>query len=148
MTTRPVKGGKMPDMRRVYLITAGLLVVSTVLQFYFAAVGAFAKPQEDSSFAAHDINGSMVMPLLTILAVIFAALAKAPGRLIGLTALPLGLVVVQVLIVLLGRALNDSSDNTTTAGVIVLGLHALNALAILGVTGRVLMGARRLATAP
>ena len=132
-------------MRKVYLGLSGLLMLALLLQFYFAAVGAFARPQQDDSFAVHDMIGMVAIPLLAILATIAAAVAKAPGRLIGLTILPLGLVILQVLIVELGRALNDDADATTTAGLIILGLHAINGLALLGVGGTILRRARLLA---
>ena len=48
-------------VRRVYFGLSVLLVFAVVLQFYFAAVGAFTKPQQDSSFVLHDVTGGMVM---------------------------------------------------------------------------------------
>ncbi|MFF0306333.1 DUF6220 domain-containing protein [Streptosporangium sp. NPDC004379] len=135
-------------MRKVYVVLAGLLLASVVVQFYFAAVGAFDRPMEEGSFALHDTFGMMAIPILSLLATVAAALAKAPGRLIGFTLLPLGLVIVQVLIVVLGRALNDDTGYTTTAGLAVLGLHAINGLAVMGAAGSVLRRARALAAAP
>src|SRR5204862_158317 len=81
-------------MRRVFFVLAGLLLAAVVVQFYFAAVGAFAKPQDDRSFALHDLNGMLVIPLLSLLATAAAALARAPGRLVGLAVAPGGLVAV------------------------------------------------------
>jgi hypothetical protein len=134
-------------MRKVYVILATLLMAALVVQFYLAAVGAFAKPQDDKSFALHDLNGMMIIPLLALLATGAAALAKAPGRLIGLTAVPIGLVVVQVLIVMLGRGISGTEDSTTPAGLVVLGLHAINGLAMMGVAGIVIRRARQLSAA-
>ena len=132
-------------MRRVYQVLAGLLLFAVVAQFYFAAVGAFAKPQQDDSYNLHGITGTAVIPLVSLLATIVAALLRLPGRQIGLTALPLGLVVVQLLIVGIGRALSENDgERTTTAALIVLGLHAVNGLAIMGVSGAVFARARRL----
>ncbi len=135
-------------MRRVYLALAGLLLLAVLAQFYFAAVGAFAKPQNDSSFALHDATGSIVIPALSLLATIAAALARAPGRLIGLSIAPLGLVIVQMIIVAAGRALNDTGDQTTPAGLAILGLHAINGLAIMATAGLILRRARALNAAP
>jgi hypothetical protein len=135
-------------VRRVYLTLAGLLLLAVLVQFYFAAVGAFAKPQNDSSFALHDFTGSVAIPVLSLLATIAAAVARAPGRLIGLTILPLGLVVVQMLIVTLGRAFNDTGDQTTPVGLVILGLHAVNGLAIMAVAGMVLRRARQFTAVP
>jgi hypothetical protein len=134
-------------VRRLYLVLSGLLLLAVLAQFYFAAVGAFARPQNDSSFALHDLTGTVVIPVLSLLLTIVAALARAPGRLIGLSAVPLGLVVLQVLIVVLGRAFNDTGDQTTPVGLAILGLHALNGLAIGGFAGLILRRARDLAKA-
>jgi Family of unknown function (DUF6220) len=134
-------------MRRVFVILASLLLVAVVAQFYLAAVGAFAKPQDDRSFALHDLNGMMIMPLLSVLATVAAALAKAPGRLIGLAIVPFGLVIVQVLIVELGRAVSGTEDTTTPASLAILGLHAINGLATMAVAGIVVRRARLLASA-
>jgi Family of unknown function (DUF6220) len=148
-----ISGDKMPDkehaMRKLYLGLSVLLLIAVLAQFYFAAMGAFTKPQHDSAYALHDITGMMIIPLLSVLATIAAAVARAPGRLIGLTILPVGLVVVQVLIVTVGRAVSGGEDAaTTTGGLIILGLHAINGLAIMAVAGIVLRQARLFATAP
>jgi hypothetical protein len=135
-------------VRRVYLVLSILLLAAVAAQFYFAAVGAFAKPQTDSSFALHDLTGSIIIPVLSLLLTIAAAVARAPGRLIGLSILPLGLVILQMLIVVVGRAFNDAGDQTTAVGLAILGLHALNGLAIGGVAGMLLRRARQLNAAP
>ena len=135
-------------MRKVYAALAGLLLLAVLVQFYFAAVGAFDKPQDDNSFALHGLTGMLIIPLLSLLATGAAALARAPGRLIGLSILPLGLVVVQVLIVAFGDAFNDGADNRTAAGLAILGLHAINGLAVMAVAGAVFRRARMLAAAP
>ena len=134
-------------MRRVYFGLSVLLLVAVAVQFYFAAVGAFAKPQTDGSYRLHEVTGMMVIPLLSILATVAAALSRAPGRLIGLAIAPLGLVVVQVLIVLLGKALNDDSGNTTTGSLVILGLHAINGGFVLMVSALNMRGARTLVAA-
>lgn len=135
-------------MRKIYAVLAGLLLLAVLVQFYFAAVGAFDKPQADNSFALHSLTGMLIIPVLSLLATGAAALARAPGRLIGLSILPLGLVVVQMLIIVFGDAFNDSADNRTGVGLAVLGLHAINGLAVMGVAGAVFRRARMLAAAP
>jgi hypothetical protein len=132
-------------MRKVYIGLSIALLVAVVAQFYFAAVGAFSEPQSDSSYAPHRMIGMMVIPLLSILTIVAAAVAKAPGKLVGMAAAPLGLVIVQVLIVLLGRAFNDDAGNTTTASVVILGLHALVGGAVMGAAFGNLNAARRFA---
>ena len=135
-------------MRKVYCGLTGLMLLAVLAQFYFAAVGAFAKPADDNSFALHSITGMMIIPLLSLLATIVAAIAKVPGRLIGLTILPLGLVIVQVLIIAVGNAMSDTTagEHTTPAALVVLGLHGLNGLAIMGVAGTVFGRAMALVT--
>jgi hypothetical protein len=124
------------------------MVLAVVAQFYFAAVGAFAKPQDDRSFALHLMGGVMIIPMLSLLATLVAALARAPGKLIGLTALPLGLIAVQVLITEAGKGLGASSDDhTTPAALVFLGLHAIVGLAIMAVVGITMRGARTFAAA-
>jgi hypothetical protein len=136
-------------MRRVYFALSILLLAAVVAQFYFAAVGAFAKPRDDSSFALHSLTGMMILPALSVLATVAAALARAPGRLIALSILPFGLVVVQVLIIVLGNAIGGATeDRTTPVALAILGLHAINGLAIMGVSGQVVRQARMLTAPP
>ena len=130
-------------MRRIYVGLVGLLLASGGLQFYFAAVGSFTKPQTDDSFALHVLNGRMIFPLLAILATIAAALAKAPGKLIGQTLLPLGLLVVQSLIIVLGNVIGGATEQRSTpVALAILGLHAVNGMVIMGVLGGVMRKAR------
>ncbi|WP_182908193.1 DUF6220 domain-containing protein [Microbispora sp. H13382] len=132
-------------MRKVYAALAGLLLAAAVVQMYLAAVGAFDKPQDDSSFALHTMNGMMVIPVLSLVATAAAAAARAPGRQIGLTVLPLGLVIVQSLIVAIGGLFDDSTGNTTPLSLAILGLHAVNGMAVIGACELVFRRARRLA---
>ena len=133
-------------MRKVYVALAALLVAAAILQFYFAGVGAFTKPQTDSSYALHSINGMAVIPGLSVLATIAAALARAPGRLIARSLLPFGLVVVQMLLIVLGEAFSDSAGNSTPVGLAIVGLHAVNGMLVIGASVAVLRQARALAT--
>jgi hypothetical protein len=123
-----------------------MVLAAVVLQFYFAAVGAFAKPQTDSSYGLHSIDGMVVIPLLSILATVAAAAARAPGRVVGLAIAPLGLVIVQVLIIVGGKAFSDG-DTTTPAALVVYGLHAVNGLAIMALAGANLRASRLFAVA-
>jgi len=132
-------------MRKVFVAVSFLLLASLVLQMYFAAVGAFTKPAGDDAFALHSINGMAVIPVLSLLATLFAALSRAPGKLIGMSILPLGLVIVQVLIVVISKAFDDAAGNSSPVGLAIAGLHALNGMAAMGVAAGVLSGARRLA---
>jgi hypothetical protein len=72
-----------------------------------------------------------------------AALARLPGRLIGMTGLIAGLVVLQGVIRAIASAFGDMGDSTT-AGQIIFGLHAVNALGIMAVAGMIARQAREL----
>src|SRR4051812_45444020 len=115
-------------MRKAFVVTSTLLLVAFALQFVFAAVGAFTKPAGDSGYALHSVNGMAVIPLLTLLTTLFAALAKAPGRLVGLAILPLGLVLLQVLLAALANGFTDASGGSTPVGLTIGGLHAINGI--------------------
>ncbi len=134
-------------MRKVFVVLTGLLVVSVVVQFYFAAFGVFTAPSNDSQFVLHQMNGRIVLPVLCLLCIIVAALARAPGRLIGFSALPLGLLVMQIVLFLIAGLTGSSPERTTVGGQVILGLHAVNGLAILAVTILLFLRARRLAAA-
>jgi hypothetical protein len=133
-------------MRKALVIVSILLLVAFALQFVFAAVGAFTKPAGDGAYALHSVNGSAVIPALTLLTILFAVLAKAPGRLIGLAVLPLGLVVVQALLAMFANAATDAAGASTPFGLTIAGLHAVNGIVAVHVVVGVLRGARALAS--
>lgn len=132
-------------MRKAFVIVSTLLLASFVLQFVFAAVGAFTKPAGDGAYALHSVNGTAVIPVLTLLTILFAVLAKAPGRLVGLAVLPLGLVVVQALIAMLANASTDAAGGSTPFGLTIAGLHAINGIVAVHVVVGVAQAARKLA---
>jgi hypothetical protein len=133
-------------MRRVFQVTTVLLLVDVVVQFYFAAFGAFTEPANDSQFILHQMNGRVVLPALCLLVIAAAALARAPGRLIGFSAIPLGLMVVQIVLFVIAGLTGTTDDKSNLAGQLILGLHAVNGLAILGVTILLVRRASRFAT--
>ncbi len=120
-----------------------MLVLVVVAQFFLAASGAFDTAPNDESFQTHRALGDGIV-LFAILLTIVAALARMPGRLIGMTALVAGLTVVQMVIAVLAKAFNDTGDTSTTAGKLVFGLHGVNGLIILAVAGTVARQARAL----
>jgi hypothetical protein len=130
-------------LRRVFALLATLLVLVVVAQFFLAASGAFNTAPKDESFQTHRGLGYGIV-LFAILLTIVAALARIPGRLIGMTGLVAGLAVVQSLIRMLAGAFDDTGDTSTTAGQLVFGLHAINGLIILAVAGTVARRARAL----
>ncbi|MET8909056.1 DUF6220 domain-containing protein [Micromonospora sp. NPDC004551] len=132
-------------MRKVLVIVSTLSLVAFGLQFVFAAVGAFTKPGGDGAYALHRVTGSAVIPALTLLTILFAVLAKAPGRLVGLAAVPLGLVVGQALLAMLANAATDDAGASTPFGLTIAGLHAVNGIVAVHVVVNVLRRARELA---
>src|SRR5215207_9580317 len=113
-------------MRKAFAGLAILLLLVVVAQFFLAASGAFDTAPNDESFQPHRALGSGTL-LLAVLLTIVAALARMPGRLIGMAGLVAGLTVVQFVITELAKAVGD----TTTAGQLIFGLHAVNGVAIL-----------------
>ena len=131
-------------MRKAFAGLATLLDLVVVAQFFLAASGAFSTAPNDESFRPHRALGYVIF-FLAVLLTIVAALARMPGRLIGMAGLVAGLTVVQVVIAVLARAFNDTDDTSTTAGQLVFGLHAVNGLAILAIAGAAALRARALA---
>lgn len=130
-------------MRRVFALLATLQALVVVAQFFLAASGAFDTAPIDESFQPHRGLGYGII-LFAILLTIVAALARMPGRLIGMTSLVAGLGVVQTLIRRIADALNGTGDTSTTAGKLVFGMHAVNGLIILAVAVTVARRARAL----
>jgi hypothetical protein len=134
-------------MRKLFFVLTILLTASLVLQFYFAAIGVFSKP-EDELFTIHGTNGRMVIPLLALLTIIAAALARAGKRTIWLSVLPLVLVLFQtVLFIITGAIFNvgPESDVVPIGATIMLGFHAVNGVAILFIASVLIRRSFRLA---
>ena len=130
-------------MRKVFAGLATLLVLAVVAQFFLAASGAFDTAPNEESFQPHRALGYGIFAFAIVLTIV-AALARMPGRLIGMAGLLAGLTVIQPVIAVLAKALNDTGDTSTTAGQLVFGLHAVNALVIMAVAGTVARRARAL----
>jgi len=129
-------------MRRFFAGLATLQMLAVVAQFFLAASGAFDTAPNDESFQTHRTLGAGII-LLAVLVTIAAAIARMPGRLIGLSGLVAGLAIVQFVIRAIASAF-DGTGASTTAGELVFGLHAVNGLAILVVTGMIVRQARQL----
>ncbi|MEH0934510.1 DUF6220 domain-containing protein [Micromonospora psammae] len=135
-------------MRKAFVIVSTLSLAAFALQFIFAAVGAFTEPAGDDAYTLHSITGMAVIPGLTLLTILCAVLAKAPGRIVGLAALPLGLVVVQALLAGLANGSTDAAGASTPFGLTIAGLHALNGIIAVHVVVSVHQAARKLANPP
>jgi hypothetical protein len=130
-------------VRKTYAGLSVLLTLIIVAQFVFAAVGAFSTAPHEESFQPHHALGYVIFVWAAVMAIV-AAVARMPGRLIGMPALVAGLTGLQVVIAEFAKSLNDTGT-TTVFGGIVGGLHAVNALAILGIAGTLTRQARTLA---
>lgn len=135
-------------MRKVYVALLGVLAIAIAIQFYLAASGAFETPRTEDSFAMHRINGMMVIPVLALLATVAGALARVGGRLVALTILPIGLIILQSVIRAVAEAFDTSSGDSTAASMAIFGLHAFNGLAIMALAGYLMRRARALLAGP
>ncbi|BCL13456.1 DUF6220 domain-containing protein [Micromonospora sagamiensis] len=133
-------------MRKAFAGLAAVLLAVIVVQFFLAASGAFDSAPLDEAFRPHRGLGFVTILLAVILTVV-AAVAKLPGRIVGLSGLIAGLGVLQPVIAVIARAFGDSGD-TTAAGQLVFGLHAVNGLAMAIVAHTVFRQARELAATP
>ncbi len=101
---------------RMHVGLAWVIVAAVVAQFFFAGLGIFGA----TSFGAHKMVGSLIIPASLILLVL--ALAGRLGTVrIGLSGLLLVLTVVQSIL--------------PSAPAVIAALHPVNALAILAVVG-------------
>ncbi|SDD61252.1 DUF6220 domain-containing protein [Glycomyces harbinensis] len=112
-------------MLRVYRVWIMLLHALIGVQFFLAGYGALGTGSTDESFSLHIMNGRLIA-VVALAGILFAALARSGGKLVGLAAGTFGLVVLQSLIALVSVA-------GTVPGQIIFGFHAINALMIMGV---------------
>jgi hypothetical protein len=129
-------------MRRVFAGLAALLMLAVVVQFFLAGSGAFDTAPNDEAFRPHRALGYVTV-LLAVVLTLVAALIRMPGRLIGLSGLVVGLGILQPVIAVIAKAFGDGED-TTAAGQLVFGLHAVNGLVIMSVIRIILQQAREL----
>jgi hypothetical protein len=118
-------------MRKAFTAVATLVMLAIAAQFFLAASGAFDTAPNEEAFRPHRSLGFLTIILALVLTLV-AALARMPGRIIGLSALLAGLGILQPVIAAIARAFGDSG-NPSTVGQLVFGLHAMNALAMVSV---------------
>ena len=124
-------------MRKVFSIVSILAVLAVVVQFYFAGMGVFSAP-EDELFGIHAMSGRIALPVVFILSLITAALARAGRSTIWLTALAILLLAIQTLLFIITGAIfnvGPESADVPLAATLLVSLHVINGLAILAVTG-------------
>ncbi|HEX6232851.1 MAG TPA: DUF6220 domain-containing protein [Jiangellaceae bacterium] len=127
-------------MRKVFAALATLLTLAVVAQFFLAASGAFATAPNEESFQPHRMLGYGIV-LFAVLMTVVAAISRMPGRVIGMTGLIAGLVLLQGVIRAIASAFGDTGESTT-AGQFIFGLHAINALVIMALAGTIARRAR------
>ncbi|BDZ55912.1 DUF6220 domain-containing protein [Agromyces marinus] len=134
-------------MRKLFLVISVLFTASVVVQLYLAAVGVFSNP-EDELFAWHGTNGRIVLPILAILLIVSAALARAGKRTIWLSVLPLVLILFQTVLFILGGVIFglEEADHASPplGATLFISLHAVNGTAILLLGVLMIVKARRL----
>lgn len=132
------------DMRKVFFINSLLVLAAIATQYYLAAVGVFSDSED--GFATHGNNGRMVLPILFILLIVFAALSRAGKRIVWLSVLMLGLLIMQTLIfIITGMIFGVGPDtvNPPLAAVLMVSLHAVNPLIMIWVGVVIALHARR-----
>ena len=121
-------------MRKVHVVLSVLVLAGLVLQFYLAGVGVFSMP-EDELFDLHTTNGRIVLPILLLLNIPVAALARS--RTLRYALGLVGLLAMQTVIFVIAIVLTGSNPFEdvviTPAGTAILSLHVVNGLVILGV---------------
>jgi hypothetical protein len=137
-------------MRKVFFGFTVLLLVAVLAQFYLATFGAFQTPHpapgaDDAMIGYHAMNGTMIIPLVSLLTTIFGALAKAGSRNLWLAIAPVGLVIVQLFVIFpLAELAGATEEKTTTAGLFVMGFHAIVGVVLLWVSVALVRRARAL----
>lgn len=123
-------------MLKFFRIWMVLLHILIGVQFFLAGYGALGSGDTSEAFSLH-IMGGRAIAVVALPAIVFAALSRAGGRLVGLTAGVFGLVLLQSVIAVV-------SVGGTVTGQIIFGLHAINALLIMGAVEAASRAARRI----
>lgn len=134
-------------MRKVFFVVSLMAIGVVAVQYYLAAVGVFSHAEREG-FVYHGTSGRIVAPIVFLLLIATAALARAGKRTIWLTVLMLGLLVVQTLIfVVTGLIFSVGPDTPVLplGAILTVSLHAVNPLFILWTGVVVALRARRLA---
>ncbi|MGY1787166.1 DUF6220 domain-containing protein [Geodermatophilus sp. SYSU D00698] len=119
-TTRARAGGPRHGALVAHRLALALLLLAVVVQFFLAGLGAFG-----GGFDAHVTNGYYVIPALALVVLVLGPVARVGTRDVVLSA-------VLVLLVVFGQSLfKVLADEGAFWG----GLHALDGLVVLGITG-------------
>ncbi|WP_084956423.1 hypothetical protein [Thermoactinospora rubra] len=140
-------------MRKVLVGCTAVQLALVILQFYLSTFGGMERPspapgQEGAAITWHALNGVFVIPVVSLITTIVAAVARASGRIIGLCAGPLLLALVQLFVIFpLAAALGATEERTTTASLFVFGFHAIVGVVMLWASVMAFRGARALVAA-
>jgi hypothetical protein len=121
-------------MRKVLLVLAAIILLSSLAQLYFAGFFHFQNSIEEQHDAGiyHVVNGQFVLRYAALLAVIVAAITRAGSRAIWLAAGIFLLTWVQLFIFIIGGMLTGSSEEyVTPAGSWVVSIHPLTGALII-----------------
>lgn len=110
---------------RIWMLVLGVLLG---LQFLLAGYGVYGGGSIGDDFQLHILNARLIA-VVTLLGILFAALARAGGRLVGLAAILFGMMILQAVIVLV-------STEGTTAGQIIFMLHVATGIGMMEVAGK------------
>lgn len=132
-------------MRKVFTVLAAVLPAAAIVQFFLAGYSAIDPAPVEESFSIHRMIGYLIA-MYSLLVIVAAAVARAPGRLIGLTALASLLAFMQIVISVVSGAIGG--DTATVWSQLVFGLHAINGMVVIGVSMAAFQGARLLAAEP
>lgn len=110
---------------RIWMVVLGVLLG---LQFLLAGYGVYGGGSIGDDFQLHILNGRLIA-VVTLLGILFAAFARAGGRLVGLAAILFGMTLLQGVIVLI-------STEGTVAGQVIFMLHVANGIGMMEVTGK------------
>ncbi|UOQ88616.1 DUF6220 domain-containing protein [Agromyces endophyticus] len=135
-------------MKKAFLVTTVLFVVDAMLQVYLAAFGTFGmEAGDDTAFSAHGINGQIVLRVLALAMIVFAALARAGKRTIWMTVTVFLLTVLQLLIFILTGVIFGVGPESSTVplpAMLTVSLHGLNGALIIVLGVALFFRARKL----
>ncbi|MFF1553248.1 hypothetical protein ACFVX3_19660 [Rhodococcus erythropolis] len=121
-------------MPKILFGVATALTCAVLVQFHLAAVGTFSTAGS-GRYAAHEIVGTIVLPILSLLAVAICLLMRGDRVTVLLAAAPLLGVLVEFALFALNLWLSGGPTTSGTIkwpGTLILGLHPLIGLVILG----------------
>lgn len=116
-------------MRKIFTVLATTLAVAVVGQVFLAGHGVFT-----GSFHPHRALGMGTL-VLTMVVAATGLLARIPRPALRSLGVVVGLIVLQPVLARLSAALGSDS---TAVGAVVLGLHAVNGVAVGAMVGEVL----------